>query len=182
MSNRGLPTLQEVSLEEEKTALFGVMEDATADSEGRQHTIAGMAVSQQNENALAVVSERIVLVEYTGADANNRVTEGDAVNNNLDGSNSFEDGYYAIEIEYFDGRNTANQGTATTIIPIDVFRASSESSRPSEEFKVNADSTGNSYFGRIKYNSATTFSVQIQSSQLSTLYLKAIAGLRLKIE
>lgn len=97
MSNRGINTLKEVTKSEYPTALFGVILEGSGGREARKTTLARMANSQQRRNARRVMTERIVLVKYTGVDTNNRVREGHNVNNDLDMKpdstrHSFEDG------------------------------------------------------------------------------------------
>ena len=162
---------------EEKTALLGLISDATDDGEGRKTTIGGLAASQQRENPLSVESTRALLVSYTGADTANRASrfntndEDDVVANALTAGESFDDGYYAIEILYYRSIGSgASFGDIPKIIPIENFN-NSEFENQIQIAAIDAD-----YRNEIFRISATTFGLH-GGSQNSNQFLKAIYGL-----
>ena len=160
-------------------------------SDGRSLTFSQLAAASQRQNALSVKSERVLLVEYTGQNAANRAStfntnnESDVVDNELairTGStrHSFDDGYYAIEVHFYDSF-TQNNSRQITVIPIESFNSLDFDNRQSigAYFGGSYSTIPRAYLGIFRTSAA---SFGLHGSQSSNIFIQYIYGLRLTIE
>ena len=192
MSDEKVRDLEGLTDLEIRRALLGAIIVSTDENngKGRSLTFSHLAAAAQRQNALSVESERILLVEYTGQSANNRASifntnnESDVVDNELairTGStrHSFDDGYYAIEVHFYDAYNQ-NNSRQITVIPIESFNSSDFDNRQSigAYFGGSYSTMPRAYLGIFR-RSATAFG--LHGSQGSGFFIQYIYGLRLNI-
>lgn len=175
MPDRSITTLQEVSIEEEGTALFGLVADTSSNENGRNHTIAGMANSQDREAPLELVEEGIVLASYTqNNQANTSPTPNFLDIRSAPERHSFEDGYQFIDVAIYQNIDSNLQGDEPIRIPIDIFR---ESNNFGNDRIYLGNFNGHVY---LVFSSADSFVLTM--NQNTNYYLKSITGIRLKIQ
>ena len=167
MADLLLKNLEPLSESEESTALLGVVSGEQDSDATHTRSISDLVDTLQRENALLVEFQRVLLIEYTGTDADNRADEDNP--NSLDfrkgaTRHSFDD-YDAISIVW---RTTTTNEFINESYPIGMWNASSEVNPvPRERGDVNFD---------IWKASETSF--RLSFTQSTTNYLKAIYGHR----
>lgn len=178
--------LQRLTKDEVKTALLGMIVVSTDanNGKGRNLTFAQLAAKAQDENAISMSSERVLLKHYTGQNAANRASTfntdnaSDVVDNELDirtgtTRHSFDDGYYAIEIHYYH-QLTQNNSRQITLIPIESFNETDFEDREPIGYSISGPRNG------IFRTGVSAFGLH-GTSQTSEHYIRSIYGLRLNI-
>ena len=163
-----LKDLQKLERKYEEEALLSVTGGDTDTDEEFNTTISGLVDAQQRRNAFTLVLERVKLVEFTGADAENRADEDTPNALGFKEStirHSFDDGYESISIEV---RTGSNNRLDSIMIPIDTWNDSSE-----------VDPVGKA----VRYHDLALWKVsntafRLDGSQSNTTFLKAIYGHR----
>ena len=189
MSDEKVRDLEGLTDLEIRRALIGAIIVSTDENngKGRSLTFSHLAAAAQRQNALSVESDRILLVEYTGQNASNRAStfntnnESDVVDNALairTGStrHSFDDGYYAIEIHFYDAYNQ-NNSRQITVIPIESFNSLDFDNRQS----IGAYFSTLTPLASLGIFRTSTTSFGLHGSQTSISFIQYIYGLRLNI-
>ena len=169
MADNAINLLPELEREKESTALIGLLADETASENGRQISIANLAIAQQRERPLSLDIERVLLVSYTGVDANNRAVDDNATFNELD-TGTWNDGFHEIEV-YWRTSIAGNVGHFIDRIPISLFSAFNNPAEPRIEIQGHlGDRT-------ITRSSDNSF-ILSRLSQSASRYISAIYGVK----
>ena len=166
---------------DEDTALIPAVSDGTNAGKPRKMTFAQLAAAQQRRNPLEMTTERVLLVEYTGADTANRASE--TADNSLIAGESFDDGYYLFEIVYHYAPSGINDYSILVSEP--TFNATDANNQSiwwsnSTPRNFTLWRSGASTFRVYGYNAHPD--VMSDSPQASTLFLKAIYGHKLNLQ